>query len=84
MLNHQNLHFENLPQKQYSLFHIRVKEKILNLITLDLLWPLFSKFLIPGLTSELDKPLDDWLKSTSLTNHLVGYFIRKLTRKLKI
>ena len=31
---------------------------------------LFDKFLTPELNFELDNPLDDWLKSTSPTNHL--------------
>ena len=37
--------------------------------------PLFTKFLTPGLTCELDNPLNDWLESTSPTNYPVGYVI---------
>ena len=45
---------------------------------------LFTKFLTPRLTCELDKPLDDWLESISPTNHPAGYLISGLTWELKI
>ena len=44
----------------------------------------FTNFLKPSLTCKLGNPLDDWVKSTSLTNHPAGYIIRALTRALKI
>ena len=46
--------------------------------------PLFTKIFTPGLTFELDNPLDDWLKSTIPTNHSAGYLILGLTRELKV
>ena len=45
---------------------------------------LFTNLLILWLTCELCNPLDDWLESTSPTNHPAGYIIRGVTRELKI
>ena len=45
---------------------------------------LFSNFLILGLTGEFCNPLDNWLESTSPTNHPADYKIRGLTQELKI
>ena len=45
-----------------------------NLIS-ETLKSLFIKFLTPVLTCELKNSLDDWLKSTSPTNHAAGYQI---------
>ena len=45
------------------------------------IWPLFIKFLTPGLICELDYLLNDWLEST---NHPEGYLIRGLIRELKV
>ena len=45
---------------------------------------LVSNFLTLGLTREFCNPLDDWLESTSSTNHPADYKIRRLTRELKI
>ena len=42
--------------------------------------PLFTKFLTPALTCELDNQLDEWLESTS---HPADYLIRWLTLELK-
>ena len=44
---------------------------------------LFTKLLIPELTCELCNPFDDWLESTSPTNHREDYVIRVLTQELK-
>ena len=49
-----------------------------------ILSPLFIKFLTPGLICELCNLFDDWLESTSPTNHSADYEIRELTQKLKI
>ena len=46
--------------------------------------PLFTKFLTPGLTRELCNQRNDWLESTSSTNHPADYIIRGLTQELKI
>ena len=48
-----------------------------------ILMALFTKFLTPGLTCEINNPLDDWLESISSTNHPTGYIIRRITRELK-
>ena len=48
---------------------------------------LFTKFLIPGLSLELDKKLDDWLELINPTNHPACYLIHRLIwdlRPLKI
>ena len=45
---------------------------------------LFTNFLTPRLTYELDNPLDDWLELISPTNHPAGYIIPCLIRELKI
>ena len=50
--------------------------KSISVAAINALRPLFSKFLIPGTTCGLYVLLDDWLKSTSPTNHTVGYLIR--------
>ena len=44
---------------------------------------LFTNFLAPGLTRELCSTLDDWLESTSPTNHPAVYVIRELIREFK-
>ena len=49
-----------------------------------ILKPLFTKFLTLGLTSELCNPCDDWLGSTSSTNHQEDYKIRWVTRELNV
>ena len=56
------------------------------LIFSTLKWPLvlFTKFLISGLTCEIENQLHDWLLSTSPINHPVGYLIHGLTWELKI
>ena len=46
--------------------------------------PVFPKFLIHGLTCELDNPHDDYLESSNSSNHSVGYLIRGLNQELKI
>ena len=50
----------------------------------NLLRALFTKFLTPGLTQELDNPLDDWLNWLIPTNQRAGYLIRRIIRELKI
>ena len=45
---------------------------------------LFTKFSTLGLMREICNPLDDWLESSSTTNHPVGYIIRRLTRVKKL
>ena len=45
---------------------------------------LFTNFLTPGLILEFFNPLDDWLESTSPTNHPADYKIRGLTQEFKI
>ena len=45
---------------------------------------LFTNFLTLVLTRKFCNPFDDWLESTSPTNHLTDYKIRELTRELKI
>ena len=46
--------------------------------------PLFTKLLTLGLTCKICNPFDDWLESTSTTNHPTDYIIGKLTQKLKL
>ena len=46
--------------------------------------PLFTKHLIPSLICESYNLIDDWLKSTSPTNHLADYITCGLTQELKI
>ena len=44
---------------------------------------LFNNFLTPELSCQSCNTLDDWLKSTSTTNHQAGYVIHGLTQELK-
>ena len=58
--------------------------KVCSSMFLNTIWALFNKFLTPGLTYKLCNPLDDWLDWLILTNHRMGYIIRRLIRKLKV
>ena len=63
---------------------IRFKESTKLASIFSYITPLFTKFLTPGIAYELCNRVDDWLESTSPTNHIAGFIIRGLSRLLKI